>query len=135
MHIRACLYTTDCAIFTVSVHEVSLRACSSVFATSVRAYLKVQIRSHVRNETNAIAAELRVPSHRGSEYAHSETLLSLRSLEYACSTRSFAWRVLEASTAPEASLRPLSKLRPTRMGQSFDALAVFLFLAETGRQS
>ena len=44
-HMQACVYTTNCTIFTVSVCELSLRVCLSVFETSVQAYPKVQIRS------------------------------------------------------------------------------------------
>ena len=42
---RACLHTTNCTIFTVSVGKVLLRACSSAFEPSVQAYPKVQIHS------------------------------------------------------------------------------------------
>ena len=52
----------------------------------------------------------------------------MRSFDCACSK---VWRVLEASTALEASLRPLSKLQPIRVGQSFDTLTVFRLFAET----
>ena len=42
---QACLHTTNCTIFTVSMGKVSLRACLSAFKPSVQAYPKVQIRS------------------------------------------------------------------------------------------
>ena len=106
--------------FSASVCEVPLRACASVFETSVQAHPKVQIRfsslavklcsRSVASSTLAVqlccrsiasstlAATLRVLSQRGLE--------STRSLDH---TRSFSATIVEASTHSSGS-----KLRYTR---------------------
>ena len=74
--------------FSASECEVSVRACASVFETSVQAHLKVQICSRSCSQCNfALAA-------------------------YALSALAAKWGVLEASTSLEPSLQSLSKLRP-----------------------
>ena len=93
--------------FSASECEVSVRACASVFETSVQAQPEVQIR------TSSLAVKL---------CSRSEALLTVKlccrsvaASTLAPSTRSFecarskVWRAREASTALEASLRPVSK--------------------------
>ena len=94
-HMQACLCTTNCTIFAVSVREVSLRACSSVFETLVQAYPKVQTRS------STLAVKLRSCSVASSTLEAKIRVLSQRSLEGTRSLDPFA-----------ALLQPLSKLRP-----------------------
>ena len=110
--------------FIASECEVSLRACSCVFETSVQAYPKVQIRSSTLT--------VKLCSRSVAWSARSETVLSQRSFEHA---RSEAWRVLEldhtrsfAATIVEASTH-LSELK-LRYARSF-----YFSGRKTGRRS
>ena len=95
--------------------KVSLQACASAFETSVQAHLKVQMYSSTlavklcSRSVASLTVKLCCRSVAASTLAAKLRVRSQRSLE---STRSF-----DRTRSFAASV---SKLRPTRMGQSFD---------------
>ena len=106
---KACLYTTNCTVFTVSMCEVSVRACA-----------KFQIRS------STLAVKLCSRSVASSTLAAKLRVLPQRSLESTLTRRRcFAATIVEASTHPSGS-----KLRYTR-NFSFSTATAFRYNRST----
>ena len=116
--------------FSASECEVSVRACASAFETSVQAHLKVQ------TCTSSLAVKL---YSRGVALltvkvcCHSEASSTLAASTLAGKLRVRSQQSLEST--PSTRRFPLSKLRPSRVGRSFDTRTVVLISAETGRRS